>query len=448
MFKETLRLALGNLGRAKLRYFLTTCGIMIGTGAIVSMISYAVGMQSEISGTISASGLLNTIYVLPRSNPMARMGHGATAPSPSSSDSAEVLLTDGMVERIRALDGVSDAFPALTFPAIVSRDSVNEFAFVAGMPVSAKDAMEKRLEAGETFSTERDSTLLASASLARKLGVNPDSLGSGLPVTLTIATLGDETSAPVFSFGSRMAVRKRSFRFYLRGLLKEAFVSPLGRADAYIPLEMTKAIAPLTPLTTRDPRDILRNLSRGSGSYPGLEVHVSDMRDTPKVSEEIRSMGFVAMSVSDQLDRVRSTFIVLSAFLGAIGGAALLVGCLGIMNVMLMSVLERTREIGIMKSTGARRKDVLTLFVTEAAFVGLAGGLLGIVLGWVVAEVTNHVMFTFVVREEVPFRRLYEIPPWLAAGAVALAIGVSIIAGLYPARRAAGLDPAVALRYE
>jgi putative ABC transport system permease protein len=448
MFKETLRIALGNVGRAKLRYVLTTCGIMIGTGAIVSMISYAVGMQSEISGTISSSGLLTTIYVLPRSSPVAQMAAGERTSSDSSSDSAEVHITDETVTKILSMDAVNDAFPVVTFPAIVARGSVNEFAFIAGMPVSAGDAMQKRLEAGEMFSTERDSTLLASASLARKLGVDPDSLGSGLPVTLTIATLGEGASSQMLSFGAKMPVRRKSFRFYLRGVLKESFVSPLGRMDAYIPLEMTRAIAPLTPLTARSPRDILKSLSREREGYPGLEVHVSDMREAQRVSEEIRSMGLVAMSVSDQLKRVRSTFIILSAFLGAIGGAALLVGCLGIMNVMLMSVLERTREIGIMKSTGARRKDVLGLFMIEAAFVGMAGGLLGIMMGWVVAEVTNHVMFAFVVKGEIPFKRLYEIPPWLAVGAIVLAIAVSVLAGLYPARRAARMSPVAALRYE
>ncbi len=448
MFKETLRMAFGNVGRAKLRYALTACGIMIGTGAIVSMVSYAVGMQSEISETISSSGLLTTIYVMPPSNPMARMAEGARASGDSPSDSAEVQITNETVERIRSIRAVNNAFPVLTFPAIVEKDSISEFAFIAGMPVSAKEAMQKRLDAGEMFSSETDSTLLASASLAQKLGIEPDSLGAGLPVTLTIAVLGEGTSSPGFSLGSGMAVSRRSFRFYLRGVLKESFVSPLGRMDAYIPLEMTRAIAPLTPLSTRSPRDVLKSLSRKDEGYAGLEVHVSDMRETQRVAEEIRSMGLVAMSVADQLKRVRSTFIILSAFLGAIGGAALLVGCLGIMNIMLMSVLERTREIGIMKSTGARRRDVLGLFVTEAAFVGVAGGLLGIVMGWVVAEVTNHAMFAFVVREEIPFKRLYDIPSWLAAGSVVLAVAVSVLAGLYPARRAARMDPAVALRYE
>ncbi|UCF79498.1 MAG: ABC transporter permease [Candidatus Eiseniibacteriota bacterium] len=445
MFKETLILAFGNVRRAKLRYTLTMCGIMIGTGAIVSMISYAVGMQSEISDTISSSGLLTTVYVLPRSSPMARMAPGGDDENALASDSAEVHITDAVLEKLSSIEEVRSVFPVLAFPAIVSLGAKKEFALVAGLPLSANEVLADRLDKGEVFSSETDSLLLASASLARRLEIDPDSLGPGIPVTITIVTLQKDVASSIFSFGTRAPLATKEFRFRLGGVLKEAFVSPHGRTDAYIPFEMTKVLA---AQAVRDPGDILKNLSRQGGGYPGAEVHVSSMAHIGRVSEEIRSMGLLAMSVSDQLKRVRSTFVLLSAFLGAIGGAALLVGCLGIMNVMLMSVLERTREIGIMKSTGATRRNILGLFVTEAALVGVVGGLLGIVLGWVVAEATNHIMFAFVVRDEIPFRRLYEIPAWLMAGAVVLAIGVSIAAGLYPARRAARMDPAVALRYE
>jgi putative ABC transport system permease protein len=101
-----------------------------------------------------------------------------------------------------------------------------------------------------------------------------------------------------------------------------------------------------------------------------------------------------------------------------------------------------------MKSVGARQKDVLNLFVIEAGLVGVVGGILGVLLGLGVAEVTNRLMFAFAIKDEMPYTQLYRIPAWLAAGAVALAIAVSVLAGLYPARRAARLDPVAALRYE
>ena len=510
MFKESIKLALGNIGRTRLRHFLTMCGIMIGTGAIVSMVSYAVGMRNEMSRTIASSGLLTTIYVLP-SGALAHFGPGMDESDPDDSGAYSggsavgdgdtssgidsdlasaggpgtdvrhgstargTTITDETITRIASIKGVTNAFPLVAFPAMVNRGSKQTFATITGIPSALRDATQKRLEKGQVFSSDDDSTLLASVSFAKRLGINPDSVDiksllAGIPVTMTIVTFGrglhgqsamsggsgadrslfgppflGGSMSPLASLGMLMSFERRSFRFYLKGLLKETFIGPIGRADCYVPLKIAKQ---MSAMTIQDPGDILRNPSLGRGGYMGAEVHVSKLRDIENVSKEIRSMNFTTFSISDQLKGMRTGFMLLSAFLGALGGVALFVGCLGIVNVMLISVLERPREIGIMKSVGARRKDILNLFVAEAALIGLVGGLLGILLGWLVAEVTNHIMFAFVIKDQIPFQRLYEIPSWLSAGAVGLAITVSVIAGLYPARRAARLEPTAALRYE
>ena len=510
MLKDSIKLAFGNIGRTKLRHFLTMCGIMIGTGAIVSMVSYTVGMRNEMSRTIASSGLLTTIYVLPSGGAFAHLAPGmdehdpddsrtdsgtgswegsgadsradqSRSPTPGSvpadsradqsrgskpgSKPRTTQIDDDVVSRLASIKGVTDAFPLVAFPAIVSRGPKQVFVTVTGIPSAAGEGTKKRLEKGEVFSSEDDSTLLASTSLAKRLGVNTDSvttatLRTGIPVTMTIVTLGRGPSAqgvvtgsspagssfsPLAAFGMQMPFERRSLRFYLKAVLKESFFGPIGRSDCYVPLKMAKGMA---AVTIQDPAAILKNPSLGRGDYLGAEVHVANLSDIESVMKEIRAMNLTALSMSDQLKGMRTAFMLVSAFLGAIGGVALFVGCLGIVNVMLISVFERTREIGIMKSVGARRKDILTLFVAEAGIIGLVGGLLGILLGSLVAEVTNHVMFAFIIKDETPFRRLYEIPFWLAAGAVGLAILVSIAAGLYPARRAAGLEPTAALRYE
>ena len=523
MFGESIKLALGNIGRTKLRHFLTMCGIMIGTGAIVSMVSYAVGMRNEMSRTIASSGLLTTIYVLPNAGGLAQLApgvdesdpddsgvysdgasggspgadsHGALTPgsgndsdggfsSGSTTDSRRsaasdpvkrgTTITDETINRIASIKGVTSAFPLVAFPAMVNRGSKQAFATVTGIPSALRNATQKRLEKGQVFSSDDDSTLLASVAFAKRLGINTDSVDSksllaGIPVTMTIVTLGGGSHSrsvmsgglgaepsrsgppfhggsmsPLASLGMLMSFERRSFRFYIKGLLKESFFGPGGRADCYVPLKIAKQ---MSAMTIQDPSDILRNPSLGRGGYMGAEVHVSKLTDIEDVTKEIEAMNLTTFSISDQFKGMRTAFVLVSAFLGAIGGVALFVGCLGIVNVMLISVLERTREIGIMKSVGARRKDIMHLFVAEAALIGLVGGLLGVLLGWLVADVTNHIMFAFIIKDEAPFRRLYEIPFWLSAGAVGLAVTVSIVAGLYPARRAASLEPTAALRYE
>ncbi len=491
MFVEMIRLAGRNIAGARLRYVLTMFGIMIGTGAIVSMVSYAVGMQKHVSDTVASSGLLTTIYVLP-GREFERFGHDPSDPddvgtgpaemerkpagrSPGTRDQAEDTrdgqaagtdaadedtaaartsttagpaqrppITDELVNRISSIEGVEYAFPVVAFPAILTRGPHSAVVTVSGLPAQLGGKLRKRLEQGEFFYSETDSTVLVSPSLARRLGMSPDSFSTPVPVTLTVVTLARRPSL-LFAFGVGMPFEKRSYGFMVGGILKETGASPLMRRDAYVPLGIARDIS---ELALQEAGDILRNLAIQAGGYMGAEVHVSSMNMVESVSDKIEKMGLSAFSVSDQLKEVRTAFLVLSGFLGIIGGVALLVGCLGIVNVMLISVFERTRDIGVMKSVGARKRDVMNLFVIEAAFIGVTGGLLGILLGWLVAELTNHMMFSFVIKGQIPYQRFYEIPLWLAVGALALASSVSILAGLYPARRAAKLDPVAALRYE
>lgn len=471
MFKEALRLAIGNIARARLRYVLTMLGIMIGTGAIVSMVSFAVGMQKEISETVASSGLLTTVYVTPgrgvgeatdtdhpggaghtdegQSGADQAKPHGAEhSPGPSGqkadSTAREPAIDDALLARISALDGVTGAFPVVAFPAIVARGPHQAFGTVSGLPVAVNDATKKRLNRGKTFFSDSDSALIATASLARRLGVDPDSFEAPVPVRLSVVTLSSRQS-PLLAFGFGMPFERKTYNLSLVGVLKQSMIGPLGRMDAYIPLGVATDIS---AVALRGAREILRNISAQAGGYPGAEVHVKSLDDVGRISADIERMGLSTFSVSEQLKEMRTVFVVMSGFLGAIGGVALFVGCLGIMNVMLISVFERTRDIGVMKSVGARRKDVLNLFVIEAGLVGLVGGILGVVLGLGVAEVANRLMFALVIKGEIPYHQLYRIPLWLAAGAIGLAIAVSVLAGLYPARRAATLDPVAALRYE
>lgn len=454
MFGEALRLAAGNVSRAKLRYVLTMLGIMIGTGAIVSMVSFAVGMQKQLTDLVSSSGLLTTVYVTPSRGAFggtdptdpddAGSGVEESSPGAAGSTRREPALDDTLLAGISRLEGVRHVFPVVAFPAIVTRGPHQSFATVSGLPTEVNEATRKRLNTGVTFSSERDSSLIATASLAKRLGVHADSLSEPVPVSLSVVTLSGRPS-PLLAFGIGMPFERKTFNLKMVGVLKQSTIGPLGRMDAYVPLGLARDIS---LVALRGAQEMLRNVSAQSGGYPGAEVHVEGIEDVERVSRRVEQMGLSTFSVSEQLKEMRTVFVVMSGFLGAIGGVALFVGCLGIMNVMLISVFERTRDIGVMKSVGAREKDVLSLFVLEAGLVGVVGGVLGVLLGLGVAEVTNHLMFAFVIKDEMPYTQLYRIPAWLAVGAVALAIAVSVLAGLYPARRAARLDPVAALRYE
>jgi len=159
-------------------------------------------------------------------------------------------------------------------------------------------------------------------------------------------------------------------------------------------------------------------------------------------------MGFSTFSILDATRSLRRFFAVLDLFLGIFGSLALAVVALGIVNTLVMAILERRREIGIMKAIGASDGDVKKLFLAEAAVMGLVGGMLGVVLGWAMGRLINAGTNVYLHRQNLPSEELWAVPWWLLAGAIAFAIVISMISGLYPAARAARLDPVQALHYE
>ena len=141
-------------------------------------------------------------------------------------------------------------------------------------------------------------------------------------------------------------------------------------------------------------------------------------------------------------------FKVLYAFLGIFGSLALIVASIGIVNTLVMAILERRREIGIMKAIGASDGDVKKLFFAEAGAMGIVGGIIGVVLGWAIGQVINFGTNIYLKSQGFPPDKFWTVPGWLVVFAIAFAFLVSLVSGLYPAGRAARLDPVQALRYE
>jgi len=166
------------------------------------------------------------------------------------------------------------------------------------------------------------------------------------------------------------------------------------------------------------------------------------------VQDAIRKLGFDTFSILDATRSLQRFFAVLDLFLGIFGSLALAVAALGIVNTLVMAILERRREIGIMKAIGASDGDVKRLFLAEAAVMGLVGGALGVALGWVIGRLINAGTNIYLHRQNLPSEDLWAVPWWLVGGAIGFAILISMISGLYPAARAARLDPVRALRYE
>jgi putative ABC transport system permease protein len=195
------------------------------------------------------------------------------------------------------------------------------------------------------------------------------------------------------------------------------------------------------------PQTLLRQLS-DQRVYTTVTVKVQRAQDTEVVEKKIKDLGFGAFSIADLLESQKKAFILLDLLLGLVGSIALTVASLGIVNTMVMSILERTREIGVMKAIGGDDGDVRKIFLVEASLIGLLGGVFGIALGWAVGRVINAGANYYLQSQGVPAANLFMIPWWLMAGAMAFALLVSLVAGSFPAMRAARLDPIQALRHD
>jgi putative ABC transport system permease protein len=189
--------------------------------------------------------------------------------------------------------------------------------------------------------------------------------------------------------------------------------------------------------------------SSGAGkSYMTLVVRAKKASQVPPIQEAIKKMGYATYSMQDASKALTRVFTFVDMFLGIFGSLALAVASLGIMNTLVMAILERRREIGIMKALGASDFDVKKLFFVEAGAMGVLGGVLGTSLGWVIGRVINFGTNIYLQKQDIPTENFWLVPWWLVVGALAFAVIVSLGSGLYPASRAAKLDPVQALRHD
>jgi putative ABC transport system permease protein len=183
--------------------------------------------------------------------------------------------------------------------------------------------------------------------------------------------------------------------------------------------------------------------------YDTLVVQAKDESDVPTVLEAAESMNLQAQSLGAFLEIANRVLTILQALLGSVGGLALLVATLGVANTMMMAIYERTREIGVLKALGATNREVRRMFTADAILIGIIGGFVGVILGTLLGRLVDWIGHLYMEAEGmIGVGDLSIVPPWLAIGALVFAAFIGVLGGLYPASRAARLDPVAALRHE
>jgi putative ABC transport system permease protein len=464
---DLTELALRNLRESLLRNSLTTIGISVGVASLVAMLSLGTGLQQLFSRRLAKSGLFDTVLVSSRRE-LRGMGREEERKGPTPGESR--VLDEAARLEIERLPNVTEAYPDIRFVTELRYEDKPHLTMISALPQSAKsnDAFDGMQ--GTFFSADAEPAVILQKSFAEELLGKTPPLGAVEPSVVELAKplLGKEltmryaqrqtapaTQTPLASdsaaandgiTGAAYSVVSREQKLRIVGISDldpESMRGPM-RAKVFLPLKLAESLHVMQPTD-------LREISRAASDQPvysSISVRVKNPAQVQGVEDAIKKMGFTTFSILDASNSLRQVFRVLYAFLGIFGSLALTVASIGIVNTLVMAILERRREIGIMKAIGASDGDVKKLFFAEAGAMGILGGIVGVVLGWAIGQIINFGINIYLKSQSVPPEHFWAVPLWLVVFSIIFAFLVSLVSGLYPASRAAKLDPVQALRYE
>jgi putative ABC transport system permease protein len=439
-------LAFRNLREAVLRNSLTTLGVAVGVASLVAMLSLGVGLQQLATSRLAKSGLFDSIFVTPKTNLRGPGGGPPATRAPASK--ARPLDADARAE-ISRMPNVVEVYPQIRFFTEVRYDGKPYATMVAGMPESSKASGAFDGMQGSFFSSPNADEAILQVEFAKELDPQT-SLLIGKDLILRYAerqSLAAQAGDAAANSGGFSVVPKEK-HFRIIGVVETEPASGFGGFGSgrlLIPLPIAET---LRAAQVNDLRDILRDSSSDKPTYSSLTVRVKSPSLVEATEARLKGLGFSAFSLLDVSNTLRSFFKVLDVLLGIFSSLALAVATLGIVNTLVMAVLERRREIGVLKALGAADSDVKQLFFVEAGVMGLFGGVFGTLLGWVIGRVLTFGTNIYLHRQNLSSVDITSVPAWLVLFGIGFAIVVSLVAGLYPASRAARLDPVQALRYE
>ncbi len=446
--RDLTDLALRNLRESILRNTLTTLGVAVGVASLVAMLSLGVGLQQLASKRLSQSGLFDTIIVTPKNN-FRGMGRPQREPQ---SDKPPRVLDDDARKEIEKLVNVVEVYPQVRFFTEVRYNDKPFATVVAGMPDSSRNSGSFDGMTGSFFSSSTANEAILQIEFAKDLSDKPASL-VGQDLVLRYAerqALPADNSGSTTSDGSGggFSVVPKELRLKIVGIVETEPAQGYGgygNARLLMPLQTA---ATLRAAQVNDLRDIVRDGAANKTTYPSLSVRVKTPSQVEAIETSIKEMGFAAFSLLDASKSLRTFFSVFDSLLGIFGSLALAVSTLGIVNTLVMAILERRREIGVLKALGATDSDVKKLFFVEAGVMGFFGGIFGVLFGWLLGRAITIGTNLYLKRQNLNPIELSSVTWWLILAALVFGVLVSMAAGLYPASRAAKLNPVDALRYE
>lgn len=447
---DYIDLSFSNLWKRKLRTFLTTCGVIIGIGALVTMFAFGKGVQKKVTDQFRALELFNYVTVFAEPINLSSLESDPGKEKDEAKERPGKTLDDSIIAQLQQLPGVEAVLPDIRFPATIRLDGDEEFSLIQVLPARFATSKLMKLREGKPYQSDDENSLILSDSMLHRLGVKDFEAVIGKSVRISTLVFDfsrfSMQNLPAMLQGEELPFAREEYEFVVAGVSERMGFggpSPL-RSDVYIPSGTSQRMKKL-PVTNL--LDIFKKSEGGSG-YSVVNIRLESPARVEPVKKRVEQMGFRAFAMLDQFEEIRTGFLFMDMFLAAVGMIAIVVASLGIVNTMVMSILERFSEIGIMKAVGARDIDIKKIFFFESCVIGFLGGIFGLALGWVVSRLINQIVNMFLARQGVPFMEYFSFPLWICLGAVVFSVLVSLVSGMYPAARAARIDPVVALRHD
>jgi putative ABC transport system permease protein len=437
---DLLRLIFDNLLRQKGRVALTAVGVVIGTASIVLLVSLANGLQEAAISQFASSGTLTTINVYQGDtsmvNPGAAVSPGATNPS----NSRKGLLTGTAITQIASIPGVDAVIPRIGLEtyAIIKAGKLENSANVMGVRVEDTKLLNVNIASG-SGTLQKGTAIVGGWLIKNFYNSSPRPGVENLPQTADI--LGKRIHLVISRYTDKGEIKK-TVELTVVGVTKEV----LSEYDSTF-------LVNLQDVESWNEWIRGKRINRNLEGYPEVLVKTKSLDSVLPIAEKIKKMGYRSQSPMSFIKQIQNTFTILQLVVGSIGAISLLVAAIGIANTMTMAILERTREIGLMKAIGATNRDILGIFLGEAASIGFIGGAFGAALGWGMGKIFNSV-FAGALSGLFPMptngspMQLVNTPIWLLVFAILFSSLIGLISGLYPSIRAAMMQPVVALKYE
>jgi len=436
-FLDLLRLILSNLGRRKGRVALTAIGVVIGTAAIVILVSMAIGLRQSANQQLYGIGDLSQIQVSPNYGEGPMPGGGG----PVAVDQAPIqtIISNQSLEDLAAIPGVETvvARDFLMTSSMLRYDRLEAGMGIMGVAVDDLSSLGVKAQQGTAVLSK--GTAVIGAMIPSQF-YNPQ-IRPGQEPPPPPDLLGQQVKLELIKWDDQGNEIRKVFQVKVVGILEE------NRADDW------SMYMRLDEVTMFNEWALGRRINRAKDGYPNAIVKVSDVKEVVNITDVITGMGYQAFTPQSFVEGIDNFYLVLQVVFGGVGAIALLVAAIGIANTMAMAILERTREIGLMKAIGATNRDVLLTFLGEASGIGFLGGLGGIIFGWLASQVINVLALVYMAGQTAqqggpPPSLAVSTPLWLLFFALFFATLIGLLSGIYPALHAATMVPVNALKYE